>query len=55
MKVHSYLMTNRELDRERKVHGRNRSEKQYPENVTLLNMIDYLIAPTLVYEIEYPR
>lgn len=28
---------------------------RYPENVTLYNYFDYLIIPTLVYELEYPR
>ncbi|KAI8816983.1 MBOAT, membrane-bound O-acyltransferase family-domain-containing protein [Fimicolochytrium jonesii] len=27
----------------------------FPENVTLPNFIDYLLVPTLVYELEYPR
>lgn len=27
----------------------------FPNNVTLLNFIDYLLIPTLVYELEYPR
>jgi sterol O-acyltransferase len=27
----------------------------YPENVTFLNYIDFLLVPTLVYELEYPR
>ncbi len=28
---------------------------RYPENVTFLNYIDFLLVPTLVYELEYPR
>ncbi|GJN89318.1 hypothetical protein Rhopal_002298-T1 [Rhodotorula paludigena] len=28
---------------------------QWPDNVTFLNFIDYLLVPTLVYELEYPR
>lgn len=27
----------------------------YPDNVTLGNFLDYLLIPTLVYELEYPR
>lgn len=27
----------------------------YPNNVTLGNFLDYLLVPTLVYELEYPR
>ncbi|GAA6021432.1 hypothetical protein JCM10207_004731 [Rhodosporidiobolus poonsookiae] len=27
----------------------------FPENVTFLNFVDYLLVPTLVYELEYPR
>lgn len=27
----------------------------YPSNVTLWNYMDYLLIPTLVYEMEYPR
>ncbi|KAM0747273.1 hypothetical protein T439DRAFT_317962 [Meredithblackwellia eburnea MCA 4105] len=28
---------------------------QYPQNVTWANFVDYLLVPTLVYELEYPR
>ncbi|CAI2172675.1 9335_t:CDS:2 [Funneliformis geosporum] len=28
---------------------------RYPENVTFLNYVDFLLVPTLVYELEYPR
>ncbi|BFZ64566.1 Sterol O-acyltransferase 2 (Sterol-ester synthase 2) [Saitoella coloradoensis] len=28
---------------------------KYPANVTLPNFLDYLLVPSLVYEIEYPR
>jgi len=27
----------------------------FPNNVTVLNFVDYLLVPTLVYELEYPR
>jgi len=28
---------------------------KYPNNVTFLNYLDFLMVPTLVYELEYPR
>lgn len=28
---------------------------RYPDNVTLPNFLDYLLIPTLVYHLEYPR
>lgn len=33
------------------VHGNTR----YPENVTVTNFLDYLLVPSLVYWMEYPR
>ncbi|TPX42209.1 hypothetical protein SeLEV6574_g05707 [Synchytrium endobioticum] len=27
----------------------------YPQNVNVMNFIDYMLIPTLVYELEYPR
>lgn len=33
------------------VHGNTR----YPDNVTVLNYLDYLLVPSLVYSLEYPR
>ncbi|KAJ3410497.1 hypothetical protein HDV05_003687 [Chytridiales sp. JEL 0842] len=27
----------------------------FPNNITLLNFVDYMLVPTLVYEMEYPR
>lgn len=33
------------------VHGNTR----YPENVTVMNFLDYLLVPSLVYWMEYPR
>ncbi|CAG8770235.1 13940_t:CDS:2, partial [Acaulospora morrowiae] len=27
----------------------------YPNNITIMNFIDFLLVPTLVYELEYPR
>lgn len=28
---------------------------QFPANVTFVNFFDFLLVPTLVYELEYPR
>lgn len=36
---------------EEMVHGNTR----YPENVTITNYLDYLLVPSLVYWMEYPR
>ncbi|KAI7851655.1 MBOAT, membrane-bound O-acyltransferase family-domain-containing protein [Circinella umbellata] len=33
------------------VHGNTR----FPDNVTIWNYLDYLLVPTLVYSLEYPR
>ncbi|GAA5943472.1 uncharacterized protein JCM15063_006483 [Sporobolomyces koalae] len=30
-------------------------QNSFPNNVSFLNFIDYLLIPTLVYELEYPR
>lgn len=27
----------------------------YPENLNLINYIDFLLVPSFVYELEYPR
>ncbi|CAG8660966.1 9871_t:CDS:2, partial [Racocetra fulgida] len=27
----------------------------YPNNITFMNFVDFLLVPTLVYELEYPR
>lgn len=34
-----------------KVVGKN----MYPNNITFANFLDYMLCPTLVYELEYPR
>ncbi|KAH0538472.1 hypothetical protein FGG08_004921 [Glutinoglossum americanum] len=31
------------------------SENHYPKNLTLKNWAEYIVLPTLVYELEYPR
>ncbi|KAJ3067807.1 hypothetical protein HDU98_008989 [Podochytrium sp. JEL0797] len=28
---------------------------QFPQNITISNFVDYMLVPTLVYELEYPR
>eukprot|EP01117_Protostelium_nocturnum_P014049 TRINITY_DN5308_c0_g1_i1.p1 TRINITY_DN5308_c0_g1~~TRINITY_DN5308_c0_g1_i1.p1 ORF type:complete len:464 (-),score=155.93 TRINITY_DN5308_c0_g1_i1:45-1436(-) len=58
MKVHSYFYTNRELQlafQNKEEEIVKRSKTQWPENVTYANFLDFLLIPTLVYEIEYPR
>jgi len=30
-------------------------EMTYPNNLTYANFLDYMLCPTLVYELEYPR
>ncbi|KAI8147796.1 MBOAT, membrane-bound O-acyltransferase family-domain-containing protein [Fennellomyces sp. T-0311] len=39
------------LLQEELVHGNTR----FPDNVTLINYLDYLLVPSLVYALEYPR
>ncbi|OMJ77086.1 hypothetical protein SteCoe_22127 [Stentor coeruleus] len=45
MKMHSYTLTNRDL--------RESKSKVYPNNINIKNFLHYMIAPTLVYQIEY--
>lgn len=45
MKMHSYTLSNRDF--------REKKNKAYPGNITMRNYFYYLVAPTLVYEIEY--
>jgi len=35
--------------------SRGKNKVVWPNNLTLLNFLDYLSIPTLVYELEYPR
>jgi sterol O-acyltransferase len=52
-------------ERERLIHeiesseqdltGKFLGEMQYPNNLTFANFLDYMLCPTLVYELEYPR
>eukprot|EP01126_Amoeba_proteus_P006522 TRINITY_DN12280_c0_g1_i21.p1 TRINITY_DN12280_c0_g1~~TRINITY_DN12280_c0_g1_i21.p1 ORF type:complete len:399 (+),score=33.90 TRINITY_DN12280_c0_g1_i21:94-1290(+) len=63
MKVHSYLSNNRELSasnhlktkRSKRSKRTERVQSEYPDNVTLMNFIDFMLVPTLVYDIKYPR
>lgn len=40
-----------EIIEEDLVHGKT----LYPKNITLVNYLDYLLVPSLVYWMEYPR
>jgi sterol O-acyltransferase len=72
MKMHSYIMTNREYDKQFVANNQQRVKPegnepsaeqgesitrkvQYPDNVTLKNYVFFLVVPTLVYEMSYPR
>ncbi|KAJ3102773.1 hypothetical protein HDU97_000312 [Phlyctochytrium planicorne] len=33
----------------------NKKTVQFPNNLTVVNFVDYMLVPTLVYELEYPR
>ncbi|GBC48640.2 sterol O-acyltransferase [Rhizophagus irregularis DAOM 181602=DAOM 197198] len=71
MKLHSYSFYNDEKKEDEKqqildqlkskieqVEGYLHSPAgniRYPENVTFANYVDFLLVPTLVYELEYPR
>ncbi|ROV96275.1 hypothetical protein VMCG_07703 [Cytospora schulzeri] len=38
------------------IHGKSTSpERAYPNNLTFKNHYEYIVFPTLVYELEYPR
>jgi sterol O-acyltransferase len=36
-------------------HDLSKDGVEYPENITLSNFVDFLLVPTLVYELKYPR
>lgn len=62
MKMHSYLSINEDLHRHmveeesgRAVRGDQNGGETYPRNVTLRNFGMYLLFPTLVYQLNYPR
>ena len=39
----------------RDLTGQVDHEMVYPNNLTYANFLDYMLCPTLVYELEYPR
>lgn len=47
MKMHSYTLTNRDL--------REQKHISYPQNINIKNYFHYLVAPTLIYQIEYSK
>jgi sterol O-acyltransferase len=40
---------------DRDLTGTTLQEMTYPNNLTYANFLDYMLCPTLVYELEYPR
>lgn len=57
-KVASYKMTlEDEISQLTKELVRNTTapERAYPNNLTISNLCEYLVFPTVVYELEYPR
>jgi sterol O-acyltransferase len=54
-----------EEDKERLLHeiesadrdltGKILHQMKYPNNLTYANFLDYMLCPTLIYELEYPR
>jgi len=56
MKMHSYFATNMEYHTNHIAVDDNSTSVRYPKNITLLNFIDFLLVPTLCYELDgYPR
>jgi sterol O-acyltransferase len=46
----------REIENSEKLLAGNVARKvRYPSNLTYSNFLDYMLCPTLVYELEYPR
>ena len=46
----------REIEQaDRVLTGTVKGEVKYPNNLTYLNFLDYMLCPTVVYELEYPR
>jgi sterol O-acyltransferase len=35
--------------------GKVLGKMKYPNNLTFSNFLDFMLCPTLVYELEYPR
>jgi sterol O-acyltransferase len=40
---------------DRDLTGKVLYKMKYPDNLTYSNFVDYMLCPTLVYELEYPR
>jgi sterol O-acyltransferase len=40
---------------DRDLTGAVLNKMKYPNNLTYSNFVDYMLCPTLVYELEYPR
>jgi sterol O-acyltransferase len=40
---------------DRDLTGKVSQQTSYPNNLTYSNFLDYMLCPTLVYELEYPR
>jgi len=55
MKMHSYLMVNRSLRRDKAAGSTDPNVQVYPRNVTYSGYFYFLWVPTLVYQISYPR
>jgi hypothetical protein len=52
MKVHSYIVTNRELSEMES--NKDEGRKKFMATITFKNYLFYMVVPTLVYEPEYP-
>jgi hypothetical protein len=54
MKMHSFYATNRNLEKKKRI-SHNKPSHIYPKNVSFSNFFYYMCAPTLVYEVVFPR
>ncbi|KAH8926453.1 hypothetical protein BT69DRAFT_1259288 [Atractiella rhizophila] len=48
-------LANEAIDLEEALTSDGVKKVRWPANITMLNFVDYLLVPTLVYELEYPR
>ena len=57
MKTFENVIKDEIADLNKELQGKSTPEgaNAYPKNLTLLNYLDYICLPTLVYELEYPR
>ncbi|KAF8312187.1 MBOAT-domain-containing protein [Clavulina sp. PMI_390] len=57
LQVSRYAQEMTELDMELTAPGGsgNKEATRWPKNITLRNFVDYMLIPTLVYEMQYPR